>query len=56
MLITVFQINPNQNLIILSFQAVNEEQGKQFKMLPISINFTGFNHLQSFARTAFNSS
>lgn len=56
MLITVFQIHPKWNLIILAFQAVNEEQGKQFKMLPISINFTGFNHLQSFARTAFNRS
>lgn len=37
MLITVFQIHPKQNLIILTFPAVNEDQGKQFKMLPIRL-------------------
>lgn len=47
MLISVFQIHPKHNLIICTFQAANKEQGKQFQMLPISINFTGFNHLQS---------
>lgn len=56
MLITVFQIHPEHNLIICTVWAAKEEQGKQFQMLPISINITGFNHLQSFARTAFNSS
>lgn len=56
MLITVFQIHLKHNLIICTFQAASKEQGKQFQMLPFSINFTGFNHLKSFARTAFNSS
>lgn len=56
MLITAFQIHPKENLFILICQTVNEEQGKQFKMLQISINFKRFNHLQSFASTAFNSS
>jgi len=32
---------------------VNKEQGKQFKMLPTYINFTSFNHLQSFAWKGF---
>lgn len=30
MLIAAFQIHPEENLIILTFQAASEEQGKQF--------------------------
>lgn len=37
MLITVFQIHPEHNLIICTVRAAKEEQGKQFQMLPISI-------------------